>query len=359
MHKANVAVIGASGFLGRRLLRTLADAETPAIAVVRGLTELVDDFGVHVVTNDPRSLADHRLETVINLAYPSGGPAYHLPRQNRELFETIDTLTQHASRLIHVSSQAVFGLALDRPIAVGSVRARRDSPYVELKIAAEHHAARHAARGVHVDIVRPGNIWGAASGAWGVPLVQRLVTGRAVGVRGLDGFSNATDVANVASYLVHLLKSSPTSGTRYHHLAEFADMRWSRWILPTAAKLGVEPVYAEPDVLRMPASLRGEFAASREGWTARRWYARLSQERVAGSLTRSALRRLPISALGRLKGPGLVSEKLPSVDRDEQTYLAIMSTQQIFSPSVDSSWNPPVSYEESLRRYLSWLAVGT
>jgi nucleoside-diphosphate-sugar epimerase len=351
-----LAVVGAAGFVGRVLLRQLQDVGIKATAIVRGAPEIAVEGDFHVACSPSDALAGDGFDTVINLAYPNSGPPYGYPAQNEAIQRTVSSLVREGGRVIQVSTQAVFGLALDRPVRLGPVRKVRDHPYVEAKIVAEHAFAKEqAARGLALDIVRLGNVWGYASGAWGLPIVQRLVTGRPVGVSGVAGTSNTTDVANVAAYLMFLLEAGRADAdVRYHHLAEFSAVPWGDWIAPVAVALGVEPVMADRSVLEMPRSGREEFVAA--VGTPRDIYRSLAAERVTGSLARSALRRLPPRVFSRAKGVDIVFAAGPTLDREEQTFLAIMSGQREFRSAVHSDWRPILDWEQSLERFLEWLS---
>ena len=350
-----VAVVGAAGFVGQALLDELERRGVRATAIVRGDPALALRGGFHGA--GPAEGAGV-FDAVVNLAYPTTGLPHEQPALNDAIVHTVDGLLAGGGHLVHVSTQAVFGLALDRPVSPGPVPAARDVPYVELKIAAEHaFAALQGRRGLALDVVRLGNVVGAASGAWTVPLVQRLLTGRPVGVRGRPGLSNATDVANAADYLATLLEDGrPAAACRFHHLAEFSDVPWAEWIAPLAAALEVEPVLAEPSSLAAPASPRAELAAALAGLDPRRLYRAVAPERVAGSWGRSLLRRLPEGLVARVKGPGLVHAAEPAPDRAEQSFLAIMAATQEFRSQTAPGWAPPVTRARSLERTLEWLA---
>jgi nucleoside-diphosphate-sugar epimerase len=352
----SLAIVGAAGFVGRVLLRQLQDVGIRATAIVRGPPELAIEGDFHLARAPTDALGGDGFDTVINLAYPNSGPPYGYPAQNEAIERTVNGLVRDGGRIIQVSTQAVFGLALDRPVRLGSVPTVRDHPYVEAKIAAEHAFTKEqAARGLALDIVRLGNVWGYASGAWGVPIVQRLITGRPVGISGVSGTSNTTDVANAASYLAFLVEAGRVDAdVRYHHLAEFSAVPWSDWIAPLAAVLGVEPVMADRSVLQMPGSGREEIVAMLG--TPRTIYQDLAGERVSGSFARSALRRLPPRVFTRAKGVDIVFAAPPMLDREEQTFLAIMSCQQEFRSAVHSDWKPVLNKEQSLERFLEWLS---
>ena len=350
----SVAVVGAAGFVGRELLSQLESHGIAVTAVVRGLSELSVNGHFHQARS-PADLAGDTFEIVINLAYPTSGAPFEQPSLNADILQTVKGLVRPGGRIIQVSTASVFGMTLDQPIRVGPVPAVRDLPYVESKIAAEHELEHDQTnRGLSLDIVRLGNVWGAASGAWAVPLVHRLVTGRPVGVAGASGYSNATDIVNVASYLVFLLQSQFPLSIRYHHLSEFSAVTWREWLEPIAAVLEVEPVWADISMIDGPATPRRELTAALSSFHPRSLYRELATERAVGSWTRAAIRRLPSSARARLRND-LVFASEPEVDRLEQIILTILAGRQRFESSIAPAWTQTITKEQSLDRVLSWL----
>jgi nucleoside-diphosphate-sugar epimerase len=349
----SVAVIGAAGFVGRELLSVLGENGVRAVAVVRGNPEMAADTDFHVVCSDVAEMPARSFDRVINLAYPTSGSASDYPGQTEALFRTVDGLLRDGGHLTHVSSLAVFGAALDRPVTVGPVRAFRAGPYIEAKIAAEHEAARvQAARGLHVDVVRLGNVVGPASATWAVPLVQRLLTGRPVQVAGSHGYSNATDVANVASYLAFLDRANGAGpSVRYHHLAELSATPWKEWIDAIAGALGVEAREADRSSLQMDSPVRTALVSFKPSEV----YQALASSPAGGSWTRSLLRRLPARVLSRLKGVEPAYAPEPRLDPDDRLFLAIMAVQHDFEPVLLPGWKPPVAKEASIERLLGWL----
>ena len=350
-----VAVVGAAGFLGQALLSELRRRDVPATAIVRGDPALAVGDGFHAAASPEVA---GTFDVVVNLAYPTTGLPHEQPALTDAIVRTVDRLLPDGGHLVHVSSLAVFGLALDRPVTRGPVAAVRDVPYVEGKIAAEHaFAALQALRGLSLDVVRLGNIIGPGSGAWSVPLVQKLLTGRPVGVRGRPGLSNATDVANAADYLGFLAaERRPERGApAFHHLAEFSGMPWSAWIEPLAVAMQVVPVLADGAALAVPASAAAELGAVLSSLDPRTVYRRIAQERVTGSWGRALVRRVPDRVVARVKGrPEVRAAEVP--DRAEQTFLAIMSAAQEFRSRTFDGWTPPISDARSVERTLEWLA---
>src|SRR5262245_43771508 len=345
--QSSIAIVGAAGYVGRQLLKDMERAGLRATAIVRGVPELTVGGTFHKAVRLPTTGRD-RFDVVINLAYPTAGSPITFPEQNRRIVSTVDHLLAERGRLIHVSTQAVFGLAIDRRVRVGPVAPQRDEPYVEAKIDAEVRFERmQRARGLGVDIVRLGNVWGAASGSWALPIVQRLITGRPVGLRGVNGFSNATDVANASSYLVHVLSSDAPPGVRYHHVAEFSAVPWERWIAGVAQELGVEPVHAGRESMAAPVQISPMGV-----------YRALAGGRVSGSYVRTILRALPRPVFAALKGPDLVFAGAKPVGNTDRSFLAVVSATQEFRSHVLPGWNPAISETQSMQRVIEWLRVG-
>ena len=352
-----IAVIGAAGFLGRALMRRLEELRLPATAVVRGPAELALDGEYHqsIAPTEAGSVED--FDVVVNLAYPASGPTYEYPAKNAAILDTVRALVGSGGLVIHASTLAVFGLALERRPSLGPVQKVRDDPYVEAKIDAEGLLEKlQGEQGLSLEVVRLGNIWGPASGAWAQPLVQRLLTGRPVAVAGTAGYSNTTDVGNAADYVAFLiLNGGADAGVRYHHLAEFSHVRWADWGKPIAERLGVELVYAEDSVLEGPQTGFEQVARQLHPLRPRSLYRELALEPTAGSWVRSVLRALPERARERLKPAGYFARELRP-DRNERTFLSIMAGRREFQSEADPRWSPPVDAESSLELVIDWVS---
>ena len=355
----SVAVVGAAGFVGRALMRELGHQGICATGVVRHVNELSVDGTFHRAV----SAADAPLsgfDVVVNLAYPTSGPAFEHPAQDERIRATVGALLRDRGRLIHVSSLAVFGFGLEHEPVIGPAPIVRDHPYVESKATMERDLVDdQRRRQLSLDIVRLGNVWGRASGSWAVPLVHRLVTGRPVGVRGVTALSNTTDVVNAASYLAFLINHGDRETTvRYHHLAEFSDVPWSDWLGEISAELGWEPVYAEQSVLETPSTALQELEAALAPMKPRSVYRLLMHERLTGSWLRTLIRTLPAPARTRLRGRELVFAREPQISRIDRTFLSVLSTQREFRSSVHPDWQPPLTRDDSVKGVRDWLREG-
>ncbi len=351
-------MIGAAGFVGLALLDELAARGVSAVAIVRGAPEILQGRTLHQVVRMQELGSGPRFDTVINLAYPTSGHESTHARAAAEIVNQALQLVPPGGRVVQVSTCAVFGPAVERPVVVGPVRKARDTAYVESKIDAEHRfAAACAARGIGLDVARLGNVVGPASPGWAVGLAQRLLSGRPVLVADAPGWSNATDVRNAASYLAFLATETDSPvGVRYHHVAEFYAAPWARWLTPLAEELKVPMESVDTSGLGAPIGLRAELAAGLRPIRPRGLYRALSQERVSASILRSALAKLPPPLFERLKGPDRMEVRLGSApDREEQIFLSIMAGVRQFPPALQDGWKPRVSLEASVEDTVLWL----
>ena len=193
MPSATVVLFGATSYLGQYVLDDLLARGYAVVAVTRNLAAgeiLLYPWKDRIdVTTSDKLTAASNVTAVVNLAYVKGEMPHRLYRRNDLLMRRVHDATVQlgAARLVHVSTQAVFGYQFSEPPR--PVRAvRRDGDmYVESKVHAEllleelQSSARY-----RLDIVRPGNIVGEGSPVWTASLAQRLLDGSPVGVAGRD-----------------------------------------------------------------------------------------------------------------------------------------------------------------------------
>jgi nucleoside-diphosphate-sugar epimerase len=346
-----VAVIGAAGFVGQRLCVQLAEDGIGVTGVVRRSSGfLLDRIGVPWI---PTDATDQRaFDVVVNLAYPTSGSVYDYPKQNRELLSLIKQLVSPGGLVIQVSTQAVFGMALEYPQSARPLPMRRDFIYVESKIELENLLVEQLSD-TRLDVVRLGNVWGPGSAAWTGALAQRLQFGVPTAVHGRDGYSNITDVANLVSYISFLVRRERNSeATQFHHLAELGELRWSHWIKRIGEQLGVVPVYGElPGYSGSPQNeLNGILRAA-----PRRVARELKDARFSGSTVRSLMRALPTGASRPLKRRWAKGGSAGTGQGAEDQLLTVLCCDRRLSSVLDRGWSPPVDAEASWLAVSSWL----
>src|SRR5262249_9618562 len=146
---------------------------------------------------------------VVNLAYARDASPFEVYPATRRLMHLVDRTREAtgASRLIHISTLAVFGYRFERPPWPLAVKWRPADPYIESKIYAERLLLRAAARGSDdLAIVRLGNVIGPAAPIWIASLAQRILEARPVGYTSGLGYANATSIDNVGSYICELVR---------------------------------------------------------------------------------------------------------------------------------------------------------
>jgi nucleoside-diphosphate-sugar epimerase len=181
-----VAVAGASGKVGRRLIAFLHQRHMRVVALVRSrssasalpkgtlirLVDLQTGYGL------PESLRD-----VTHLVNLTG--KVDVSASERELYEANVVPTSHLltnappklRRFVHVSSIAVYGKKLRPPIDENSPRAA-DGPYARTKLEGERQALRHATH-LPVVILQPGIIYGPTFEAGFYAMLRQLQKGTA------------------------------------------------------------------------------------------------------------------------------------------------------------------------------------
>jgi nucleoside-diphosphate-sugar epimerase len=351
-----VAIIGAAGYVGLELARQLRGSDFDISAVTRENGKfLLRESGFDIIApKDIRSLGT--VDIVVNLAYPTSGPPQHYPDKNKEILGQIKTIMGPASRLIHASTQAVFGYSLDRPMVTRPVAMVRDYAYIEAKIELENLLIKNFPS-QSIQIVRLGNVWGPGSGAWTAPMVHKILFGEPVGIKGADGYCNATDVANTASYLSFLINSDELHGISFYHLAELSAHRWSAWTDRIEKALGQDSVQL-PDLPLNPYSLGQEVRQALSPVMPGPLYRNLVWSRISGSRLRTLTRGIGDQRFESIKRRA--AKTLPSgysLGEAEKTFLSIISCQTQFHTDVLDKWTPPVNFEQSWSRVEDWMSA--
>ena len=352
MMMKRIAIIGAAGYVGMELSRHLQAKNYQIFAIVRENGRfLLRNSGFNLV--DPSQLGTiGTVDIVVNLAYPTSGLWYNYSDKNREILNSIKRLMAPHSRLIHVSTQAVFGYGMERAIVVGPVPEVRDYCYIEAKVELENLILREL-KNQSVQIVRLGNVWGPGSG-WTAQLVSRILFGEPVGIQGVDGFCNVTDVANAASYLSHLIAADNLQGISFFHLAEFSEYRWSIWVKRIEAFLGENALF-DSNLPPYPVSLKQEVWNAILPITPAPLYRKFINGRFSASLLKPVLQLLGEKRYARLKK--MSPKPLPtgySLSQADGIFLTILGAGKQFENVLMNDWVPPVGLDESWLRAEQW-----
>ncbi|MBB5164251.1 NAD(P)-dependent oxidoreductase [Mycobacterium sp. AZCC_0083] len=362
MSSSTVVLFGATSYLGQYVLDDLLERGYRVLAVTRNpaVSEiLLYPWKDRITVIAPDQLgAAGEAAAVLNLAYIKVEKPHRLIQQNALLMQRVHDAAVRlgAARLVHVSTQAVFGYKFEEPPRPMRAVRRAGDAYVESKVHAEllleklQSGARH-----RLDIVRLGNIVGEGSPGWTANLAQRLIDGRPVGIDGRDGYSNAAFAPNIASYLGHLV-DTPTSSRgefgQYHHFADLSALRWSAIVARYADAVGVAPVLAAPIAPPARATLRPALARTL-GMVYKGPIGRVTRRSLARVSAIDAAIDAAIFETKTALGAGLAVDpfEVPQ-DRD---LLAILSSEHEFRPHVVSDWTRPVANDEALDRMARWI----
>jgi nucleoside-diphosphate-sugar epimerase len=357
MKNKNVAIIGAAGFVGIELVKQLEDQNNLKLfAITRENGSFILD-GRNIELLNPKDISDKdKFDVVVNLAYPTSGSPHLYPTINNSILDTIKRLCNKDTRIIHVSTQAVFGFGMDKDVQNSFLKNRKDYPYIEAKLAMEN-LVNSTFPANELTIVRLGNVWGAASGSWTGSIADKLLFGQYIGVENIDGFANITDVKNAASYLAFLVNLDNLSGRNIYHIAEFSEYKWSYIVDLIAKELNVAPVYSDinPNYsLSLKQDISGTLKMPKVGDT----YRELVWGRYSGSYLRSFIRFLGPEKFSRIKKTETRNlPKTSKLSKAEETFLTVVTSQVQFKSELHKDWKPLVDFNESWRLIKEWFKI--
>lgn len=165
---SHVAVTGATGFIGRHLLRDLAMSGQRVRALTRRLPQDApgSDNVEWIVGDIVEPATWHRLLepgcTVINLAYSRGSVASVAVETMRRMIEACGT--GRIARFVHCSTVSVYGRASETKLTETSA-CNPVSEYGRIKLAVEHELIHRATGRFEFVIVRPSAVFGVGGEA--------------------------------------------------------------------------------------------------------------------------------------------------------------------------------------------------
>jgi nucleoside-diphosphate-sugar epimerase len=220
-----VLVLGANGFVGRHLVRALAESgwATP-VAAGRSEVEARNEAAIVGALNG--------VDAVVNCV---AGDAESIVQNAQALFAATAKTGAHA---VYLSSMAVYGNATgtvdeDAPL-LGNV-----GDYSAAKVRAEALASGR------VTIFRPGCIYGSDSPQWALR-IARLLQRKRIGDLGAagDGCSNVVHVADVAAAVLAAVRAGRAG---VFNLAMPAAPDWNEYFVRFAQAIGAVPVARIPE----------------------------------------------------------------------------------------------------------------
>jgi len=246
-----ILVTGATGFIGRRLVRRLLHEGYQPRLFVRATSPLEEVWeGLPIERGDVTELDTvHRalrgVATVIHLAAKVGDWGREAEHQATTVRGTEHVLSEAArveARVILASSVVVYGEQLGRTVCDEHLPLGRKTygPYGRAKQAQERIARQlEAQRGLRVTIVRPTNVFGPRSATW----VDAPVEVFRQGLPGLigDGKRDAglTYVDNVVDVFVRAAERPDAAG-RIYNANDENGVTWRRYFSELADLVGAK-----------------------------------------------------------------------------------------------------------------------
>jgi nucleoside-diphosphate-sugar epimerase len=236
-----VLVLGAAGFLGRRVLAALGACgwAQPIAGLRRPRAGMPSGVSMTTVDATDRAALGRALEGAAFVVNCVGGDAAALAEGARCLFECARA-RDSIERIVHISSMAVYGSATGRIRETAALRPDTGW-YAEAKVRAEESARGYAAAGGRVVILRPGCIYGPESEAWTGRIGRWLRAGRIgdLGAGG-DGPTNLVLVDDVVTAVLAALQEPRAEGQAIN-LADPDAGTWNGYFVRFARAIGSTP----------------------------------------------------------------------------------------------------------------------
>jgi nucleoside-diphosphate-sugar epimerase len=227
-----VLVLGASGFIGSRLVTALAaDAVYRPVAASRRAGLVFDATNGNAMRS---ALVDKPF--VVNCIAGSPGA---MVRSTQSLCDAARDAPPR--RIVHLSSMAVYGSA------TGTVHEDQPpiapiSDYGQAKIECERIVQKYVNDGGDAIILRPTCVFGPGSTQWTTRFVRLLRAGRIgdLGVAG-DGRCNLAFIDDLVTVIIASLNAAGVSG-RTFNVSSACDLTWNEFLVAFGKALGATPV---------------------------------------------------------------------------------------------------------------------
>jgi nucleoside-diphosphate-sugar epimerase len=230
-----VLVLGASGFIGQRVVAALAVSETYRPVAASRHTKTA---GIAMDATDAAAMATalQGADRVVNCV---AGSSATMITATRVLCDA--ARRSPPARIVHLSSMAVYGAA------TGVVREDHApipplSGYGEAKRTCETILAKYGRDGGDAVILRPACVFGPGSVQWTTRLA-RLLESRRLGDLGAagDGCCNLAFIDDVVATIITAL-DAPDAANRTFNLSGNAGMTWNDFLVRFARALNATPV---------------------------------------------------------------------------------------------------------------------
>ena len=241
-----VLVLGASGFIGSRVVSALAASPTyRAIAASRRSAMAVDATDLDAVR-----IALQDVDCVVNCI---AGDDRAMVRSTQVLCDAARSVPPR--RIVHLSSMAVYGAATGR-VQENHAPVMPVSGYGQAKIECERIVRKYVEDGGDAVILRPTCVFGPGSTQWTTRL-ERLLRARRIGDLGTagDGFCNLAFIDDLVSAIISALDAPDVCGQAFN-VSSSSDLTWNAFLIAFAKALGATPVRRIPSrTLRIETKL--------------------------------------------------------------------------------------------------------
>jgi nucleoside-diphosphate-sugar epimerase len=228
--KARVLVLGATGFIGQRVLDALrsCDWASPVGASRRGA-----DVQLDATDAEQLRRAMEGVSAVVNCVL---GNSRTIVDSARALFSVAGRMAT-PPRIVHFSSLAVYGEATG-DVDESAAPVGRLSAYGAAKFETERLAGANPS----IVTLRPGIVYGPGGAQWSGRIAQLLLAHRLGDLgRGGDGYCNLVLIDDVVEAVLRALRL-PTTEARAFNLSLPDPPTWNEYLLRYAAALGAVPV---------------------------------------------------------------------------------------------------------------------
>ncbi len=237
--KQRIVVLGANGFIGRRVVHILSNSDwAQPVAASRRATASGLAPGIEALdidASEPESLR-RALVGAAGVVNCMAGAAESILSISKSLFDAASTLSPRPN-LVHLSSLAAYGSAVGIVDEAAPLLGDLDA-YSDAKAQSDRLGSGYD----FVVILRPGIVYGPGSPWWSDRIARLLVTGRLgdLGPSG-EGICNLVHVDDVAAAAARALRL-PRDVRGAYNLSSAAPLTWNEYFARYAAALGALPV---------------------------------------------------------------------------------------------------------------------
>lgn len=348
--KRQVAVLGASGFIGNRTVELFQrDGDIHVRPIVQRASRAAlprrFDLPVHVADARDTDSLTPAFEGCDSVIISIAGTSEMIVRSVEPVYRA--AMKSNVRRLIYLSSASVHGQAPAPGVDETTPLSKRQPiAYNNAKVAAEQQLGRLREIGrVEVVILRPGIVFGPRS-QWTGGVADEILNGTAYLTEGGWGVCNSIYVDN----LVHAIKLAlvaPNADDKAFLVGDAEAVTWRDLYLPICEALGYDlndlPMPTIADVMGERPSMAQRLRAT-NFFHGLRWLV----PRPARAAVKAALRemRQPFSTERPTSHPASLE-------------LALLHTSSYRPPYAraqrELDYSPPITFKEGCRRSVEWL----